>query len=413
MNSLRRRAVFAAALAMAVGSASAADIVRTRQPGSEGVHVMVDNISFPAAVLGTKGSALEQVDEVVAGVNKALAARGLDIGAMVQHTIYLKDGAATPIDVLNRFHAAATRLAPSLKAKPSVGTIVRVPEFPNKDTAIMVDVIAARPGSSEFKRVPFTAGPKEIVETIRVEPVVFTAGLEAFDFEHRKLAPDIDAQVDAIVDKLNLAATQAGLSIGNMVTHTLYVRKGVDPMRVIQRIHPSIRRYTQDLAKHPPVGGIVIVDGMVNPDFLLEMDAVLAPGKPENHKRVPLQEVSLDVARSVAVDDLVFLSSMPGVDFENKLATPSDVFQQVDIAVKNVHHALQKSQLGIGNMVKHRLYLKKGAGDPAKVRARFYEAVARYAPDFAKNASAETFVIVEGLASPDRLFEVHAIAARP
>src|SRR5262249_8779038 len=117
-------------------------------------------------------------------------------------------------------------------------------------------------------------------------------------------------------------------------------------------------------------------------------------------------------SRSVAVDDLVFLSSMPGVDFENALTTPADVFQQVEIAVKNVHRSLQRSGLGFADVVKHRLYLKKGAGDPAQVRAKFYEAAARYAPELAKQPSAETFVIVEGLATPDRLFEVHAIAAR-
>ena len=39
---------------------------------------------------------------------------------MLQHTIFLKDGAASPMDVLQRFHATATRLAPSLKEQMKI-----------------------------------------------------------------------------------------------------------------------------------------------------------------------------------------------------------------------------------------------------------------------------------------------------
>jgi enamine deaminase RidA (YjgF/YER057c/UK114 family) len=415
---LRGSLAAVAVLMVAAAAPAATTAAGTGAGTTQGVRVVsAGNFLFPDGVAGTQGDALQQVDEIVSRAHEVLAQRGLSIGAMIQHTIFLKEGAASPIELLGRFHAAATRLAPGLKDRPSVGTIVRVPEFPDKDTLVVLDMVAAAPSKAgavdEFQRMPFSFGPQEIVETIRVDPVVFTSGFEAWDFEHDTLAPGLDAQIDAIIDKLNVAATRAGLTIGNMLTHTLYVQKGVDPMRVIGRIHPSMGRYTQDLAKNPPVGGIMIVDGMAMPGFLVEMDAVLGLGKPEDHERVPLSEVSLAVSRSVAAGKLIFLSSMPGVDFENQLTTPADVMQQVDIAVKNVHHSLQKSGLGIGSMVKHRLYLKKGAGDPTKVRARFHEAVLRYAPELAQRPSAETFIIVEGLATPERLFEVQAIAARP
>lgn len=415
----RRGGLAAAAMLVVAAVVPAATTAADRATGTaQGVRVVsAGNLIFLDGVRGTQGDALQQIDEVMKRAHAVLAQRGLGLGAMIQHTLFLKEGAASPIELLGRFHAAAQKLAPELKDRPSVGTIVRVPEFPDRHTLVALDLVAAAPAKTgavdEFQRIPFSFGPQEIAETIRVDPVVFTSGFEAFDFEHNTLAPGLDAQIDAIIDKLNVAATRAGLTIGNLLTHTLYVKKGVDPMSVIGRIHPSMARYTQDLAQHPPVGGIMIVDGMAVPGFLVDMDAVLGLGKPEDHERVPLSEVSLAVSRSVAAGRLIFLSSMPGVDFENQLATPADVMQQVDIAVKNVHHSLQKSGLGIASMVKHRLYLKKGAGDPAEVRARFHAAALRYAPGLAQHPSAETFIIVEGLATPERLFEVQAIAARP
>lgn len=414
-----RGGLAAAASLMVAAAAPAATTAAGMQAGTvQGVRVVsADNLLFSDGLAGTKGDALQQIDEIVSRAHEVLAQRGLGIGAMIQHTIFLKEDAASPIEVLDHFHATATKFAPGLKDRPSVGTIVRVPEFPDKDTLVALDMVAAAPSKAgpadEFQRIPFSFGPQEIVETIRVDPVVFTSGFEAYDFEHNTLPPELDAQIDAIIDKLHMAATRAGLTIGNLLTHTLYVKKGVDPMRVIGRIHPSMGRYTQDLAQYPPVGGIVVVDGMAVPGFLVEMDAVLGLGKPAEHARVPLSEVSLAVSRSVAAGKLIFLSSMPGVDFENQLTTPADVLQQVDIAVKNVHHSLQKSGLGIGSMIKHRLYLKQGASDPATVRARFHAATLRYAPELAQHPSAETFIIVEGLATPERLFEVQAIAARP
>ena len=82
------------------------------------------------------------------------------------------------------------------------------------------------------------------------------------------------------------------------------------------------------------------------------------------------------------------------------------------MAVKNAHNALQKADLSLGHMVRHRIVLKKGVADPTKVRAKFYEVATRYAPDLKRSPSAETFLIVEALASNERLFEVIVVAAR-
>jgi enamine deaminase RidA (YjgF/YER057c/UK114 family) len=420
MNMLRRiNGVVVLILALVCTSMSAANIKHIPAEGADAAKgiaalVVVDRLVFPSGVYGTKGTAGEQVDEIVTLMHQRLAADGLGIGSMLQHTIYLRDGAIQPMEVLNRFHAAATKLAPSLKAHPSVGTILRVPELPDKNAMVMVDVVAGKPakkGPDGFVRIPFTFGPQEIVESIGVDKLVFSAGMEGMDFEHGTLAPTIDEQIVAIVGKINTAMKSAGLTVGHMVSHNLYVTQGTDPMRVIQKFHEETQKYSPELKKHQSVGTLAIVDGMAVPGFLLEVDVVAARPQPERLKRVPFTEVRMDIAKTVAVDDLIFVCGMEGVDFDKRMAVSPDVLEQAEVAAKKIHSSLRQSGLSIGNVVKQKLYVVKGA-DVERVRTRFHETAIRLAPEVKSKPPAETVIVVEGLAGASLKFEVTAIAAR-
>jgi enamine deaminase RidA (YjgF/YER057c/UK114 family) len=120
----------------------------------------------------------------------------------------------------------------------------------------------------------------------------------------------------------------------------------------------------------------------------------------------------MEGAKAVSTGDLVYVASMPGADFDNNMAMPNRIDDQIEAAVRNTENALQEAGLSFSNVVKHRIMMKKGAADPAQVRARFYDVAARYAPEWGEHPSAETFLIVQGLATDDRLFEVAVIAAR-
>ena len=373
--------------------------------------VAAGDLVFPSAAAGTHGKVLEQVDEIVATMDARLRAAGAGgIGNMMQHTIYLKDGAASPIEVLGRFHADARKLAPSLVTEPSVGTIIRVPEFTDKNTLVAVDLVAGAGQAGGFARQPFTYGPKEIVETIGTGPLVFTAGLEAMDFQNGKLVPGIDEQIDVIVAKLDGAMRKAGLTVGNMISHNLYVTRGTDPIHVIEKFHAATRKYSPGLKDHPSVGTRVLVDGMAVPGFLLEIDAVATNGDPAALKRVPFTEMPMDIAKTVDAGGFVFVAGMEGVDFANSGKVSPDVMQQVDAAARKLDGALRQAGSSVGDVVKYKMYVKKGA-DAEAVRAHFRAAVAKLAGNKPRKA-AETLVIVEGLAGPALQFEVSAIAAR-
>lgn len=399
----------------------AATVLRTRYAQGQGKDhiakvVSVNKLVFPSGAAGTSGDIGQQVDQMVQQVHKDLGAVGLGIGNMVQHTIYVRDGAVQPIQVINRFHATARTLAPSLVEKSSGGTILRVPSFPDPNTLVALDVIAANPGKGQpdtFTRHKFTAGPQEIVETITVDNVVYTAGLEAMDFVNRVPPPnDLDRQVEIIVNKIQSALHKNGLTIGNMISHNLYVTKGTNPGRVIDKFHEHARKLAPGLAKQSSVGTLAVVNGMASPAFLMEFDAIAAhpktKGQPDNFRRFPFVP-PMDIVASVDVDDVIFLAGMEGFESDGRISP--DAARQVETAVKKIDDTLKKSGLSIANMVKHKLYVKNGQ-DVKAVTAAFHKAAQRLAPDLAKNPSAETVIIVEGLAGDAMLFEASVIAAR-
>jgi enamine deaminase RidA (YjgF/YER057c/UK114 family) len=368
-------------------------------------------LAFPSGLAGTHGSALDQVDEVVAAAERRLKTQGLGLGDMMQHTIYLKDGAASPIDVLNRFHADARKLAPSLVARSSVGTIIRVPGFADPRTLVAFDLTASSAHQADLARVPFTFGPQEISETIGNGDLIFTAGCEGYDFEHNTLKPTIDEQIDTIVGKLDAAMRHAGLTLGNMVSHNLYVTRGTDPIHVIEAFHRAARRVAPELAQSPSVGTLVVVDGMAMPGFLLEVDAVASRRAPDTLHRVPFTEMPMDIAKSVATDRFIYAAGMEGVDFAKGNRVSPDVREQARVAAGKLADALKGQGARLSDVVKYMLYVK-GADKVPEARAAFHRALLAIDPAVRAHRPAETVVVVEGLAGPQLDFEVSAIAAR-
>ena len=399
----KRWAALLSLSALLLGTALATSAAET------GPTTTVGNTLYVSGVYGSVSDPAKQVDEVVQRAHEQLASQGLGIGAMVQHTIFVKEGAVSPGTVLQRFHAEATRLAPSLKVRKSVGTIIRVPNMPG-NAAVMLELVAAAPAKKgaedDFTRIPFNFGPQEIAETIRVGDLVYTAGIEAADFEHRTLPSGIDAQMEAVVGKLNAALNRAGLSMGDMIAHNLYVRKDIDPLRVIEKFHELTHKLAPQLEKKPSIGTLALVDGMAGNDFLIEMDAIASRAKNGAELQRVLFDRPMPIARSVSAGDFVFLSGDTGE------VAGDDIDAQVDATARKIDATLRQAGLTIGDVVKARFYLKNGEGDPDKVRKRFHDAAVRLAPQLARRPYAETMLLVEGLDQPKAHVEIIVIASR-
>ncbi|MCC7461258.1 MAG: hypothetical protein IT480_02215 [Gammaproteobacteria bacterium] len=402
--------IAAVLLVVAAMTSSTGRLQRVDDPGDPGIVKVVKsrNLVFVSGLVG------KSVEDVVKQADAALKEAGLDVGAMIQHTLYVKEGTPDAIGAISAFHAATRAWAPRLQDKPSTGTILRVPGI-GGDNTHMLDLMAAVPGTKtrqdDFVRIWFHPTLDGIVETVSPgRELIFTSGMEAMNFSNGTLAPDLDSQVKYIVEKIHSALARHGLNIGHMIAHNLYVQKGTNTMEVIRLFHKYAQAAAPSLKQNPSVGTLVVVDGMASPGFKLEVDVIAARSRPGELKRVPFPEGSgmTEIAQSVEADGYIFLAGMEGATAN----TPDDVLEQVEIAVNKVHKTLQASGLGIGSMVKYKLYVRNGEDASAVIR-RFHEVATRLAPGLKSRPSAGTLVMVEDLVGLPLKVEISAIAARP
>jgi enamine deaminase RidA (YjgF/YER057c/UK114 family) len=118
----------------------------------------------------------------------------------------------------------------------------------------------------------------DICKTLTVGKLIFLSGTEAMDYSKGGAVPeDINKQIEVVVKKMNDALKELGLSIGNMIKHTIYMKKGsADPINVIRKFHEECYRYAPSLKEKPSTGTLAVVDGLAVDSFKVEVDAIAA-----------------------------------------------------------------------------------------------------------------------------------------
>jgi enamine deaminase RidA (YjgF/YER057c/UK114 family) len=129
-----------------------------------------------------------------------------------------------------------------------------------------------------FHRTFFEGMQMDICKTLTVGKLVFLSGTEAMDYEKGgAVAEDISEQIKVVVKKMNAALEEIGLSIGNMIKHTIYMKKGsADPVSVIQMFHQECYALAPSLKEKPSTGTLAVVDGLAVDTFKVEVDAIAA-----------------------------------------------------------------------------------------------------------------------------------------
>lgn len=129
-----------------------------------------------------------------------------------------------------------------------------------------------------YHRTYFEGIEMDICKTLTVGKLVFLSGTEAMDFDKGGAVPeDISEQIEVVVKKMNAALEEIGLSIENMIKHTIYMKKGsADPVSVIQKFHQECYRLAPSLKEKPSTGTLAVVDGLAVDTFKVEVDAIAA-----------------------------------------------------------------------------------------------------------------------------------------
>jgi enamine deaminase RidA (YjgF/YER057c/UK114 family) len=129
--------------------------------------------------------------------------------------------------------------------------------------------------------------------------------------------------------------------------------------------------------------------------------------------RTYFEGMQMDICKTLTVGKLVFLSGTEAMDFDKGGSVPEDISEQIKVVVKKMNAALEELGLSIGNMIKHTIYMKKGAADPVSVIQMFHQECYSYAPSLKEKPSTGTLAVVDGLAVDTFKVEVDAIAAYP
>jgi enamine deaminase RidA (YjgF/YER057c/UK114 family) len=129
-----------------------------------------------------------------------------------------------------------------------------------------------------FHRTYYEGMQMDICKTLTVGKLVFLSGTEAMDTEKGgEVVEDLSKQIEVVVKKMNAALEEIGLSIGNMIKHTIYMKKGSgNPITVIQKFHEECYRYAPGLREKPSTGTLAIVEGLAVDTFKVEVDAIAA-----------------------------------------------------------------------------------------------------------------------------------------
>ncbi|MCY4486406.1 MAG: RidA family protein [Deltaproteobacteria bacterium] len=102
---------------------------------------------------------------------------------------------------------------------------------------------------------------------------------------------------------------------------------------------------------------------------------------------------------------LLFVAGQTGVDADNNVVGKGDVAAQTEQVLKNMKAVLDEAGASFADVVKITTYIT----DP-RFRDDLNPARLKY---FSDNPPASTLVVVSGLANPDYLVEIEAIAVLP
>jgi 2-iminobutanoate/2-iminopropanoate deaminase len=121
-----------------------------------------------------------------------------------------------------------------------------------------------------------TAGYSQVVE-VTGGKIVYIAGQVAQDRSGNLVGKDdFRAQVQQVFENLDAAVKAAGGDFHSVVKLNFFCAESVDPSLI--RVVREIRDKYVDTA-HPPVSTFVVVKRLVQPDWLIEVEAVAVVNK--------------------------------------------------------------------------------------------------------------------------------------
>jgi enamine deaminase RidA (YjgF/YER057c/UK114 family) len=239
------------------------------------------------------------------------------------------------------------------------------------------------------------AGPYS--HAVAADGLVFLSGAVAEDGEGGIVAKgDPGAQVRQVVERLAARLGQAGSSLEQVISVTVYLRSAAD----FPVMNEAYRGYW---LREPPTRTTVIAD-LIHPDALVEISMVAAENGVEREVVHPTgwQPPTSPYSYAIRTGDTVFLSGMVSRNGRDNTVVEGDVAVQTRAVLDNAGELLQAAGMTHANVVSARVFLPDGA--------TFEQMNAGYRTYFPSDPPVRATVRA-GLAAPPYLVEMTLIAS--
>ncbi len=307
------------------------------------------------------GAALTTIEEQTAAVldllGKRLRARGLGYGNVVAMNVFLRD--SCHFSGMNGVYRGYFATDPPTRATveadlPEVGALVQISATATPDERQVIV-----PQGLQSPSLPYSWG-------VRAGDVLFIAGATSRDPETYQPVPgDVQTQTRRVFGNIGLVLEAADMDYGDLVACKVFL----DDVRLWGAMNAAYREFVP--ATSPPARAAVR-GGLMNPDFLVEMQCV---AERSDERRVVLREGQRlgrsPLSPAIATGERVWLSGM--------LARGNDAEDEARNTLASLHLTLDAAGLGFADVEDVWVYLTD-VRDAEAVRGVLAEVMPEGAP---------------------------------
>lgn len=297
-------------------------------------------IYFPNITATTDGGGtLTTIEEQTAGVLDALGdqlrSRGLDYGDVVAMNVFLRD--TRHFQAMNGVYRGYFATDPPTRATVEA-------DLPDRDALVQVSAVATPDGKEVISPAGLQSPALPYSWGIRVGDVLFIAGATSRDPDtYQPVRGDVQTQTRRVFGNIGMVLEAAGMDYGDLVACKVFLDDG----RLWGDMNTAYREFVT--ADDPPARAAVR-GGLMNPDFLVEIQCV-AERSDERRvvRREGQQPGSSPLSPAIATGERVWLAGMlaPGDDAEGEARATLD----------NLGATLEAAGLGFGDVEDVWVYL--------------------------------------------------------
>ena len=285
------------------------------------------------------GSPLTTVEEQTAGVLDALGeqlrSRGLDYGDVVVMNVFLRD--TRHFQAMNGVYRGYFANDPPTRATVEA-------DLPDRDALVQISAVATPDGTEVISPAGLQSPALPYSWGIRAGDVLFIAGATSRDPDtYQPVRGDVQTQTRRVLGNIGMVLEAAGMDYGDLVACKVFLDDG----RLWGDMNEAYREFVT--ADDPPARAAVR-GGLMNPDFLVEIQCVAEQSDERRVVRREGQQLgSSPLSPAIATGERVWLSGM--------LAPGDDAEGEARATLGNLGATLEAAGLGFGDVEDVWVYL--------------------------------------------------------